>query len=120
MSSQRRRQRQSVTNELNNLLDVFIEAIVLSIPIFFLALSLWSKGFEVVANGIVETYYLTDSGYDKFILQTGLVALSLALAIIGRIILDKKWKRRLSYSAIVIYLGSIILFVMMMMSLSIS
>lgn len=96
-----------VTKGIDAFLDRFIEAVILSIPIFILVLALWSHGFEFLVGGTAIPYYLPIGAYNFFGYQIYLALISLMLAIIARVI-PYPWKVGALVISLVLYFLSIV------------
>ena len=96
--------------DINHFLDSFIQVIVFSIPIFFLALSLWSQGFSVVIDNQVQKFYLTKESSASFLAQTVLMVASLIFSLWSRFSRKRKNKENLLYISLICYVFSIFAF----------
>ncbi|MBY8997413.1 MAG: hypothetical protein KGD60_06760 [Candidatus Thorarchaeota archaeon] len=104
----------AMVKDADKFLDSFNSVVIASIPIFLVAVSFWSKGFDVVIGGFVTTYYLTPSGMQGFIVQIAASVISLFFGLWSRISDDaqsKEWKLYISVIAYLISIGVFLLWV---------
>jgi hypothetical protein len=101
-----------MVKDADKFLDSFISVVLASIPIFLVAVSLWAKGFDIVVDGTVRTYYLTPTGARSFTLQISLSGLSLLCGLWSRMSDNGQLKDLTLKASIILYLVSIGFFIL--------
>jgi len=104
--------------DIDHFLDSFITVVIASIPIFLVAVSFWSKGFDVVIGGTLRTYYLTPAIMQNFVNQIGLSVGSLVFGLLSRIFDDAGWKKILFGVSLFSYLISMLFFLLWVSGMS--
>ena len=99
-----------MSKDIDHFIDNLILSIVLSIPIFFFAMSVWAQGFTLLTDTGLEKVYLQEDSYMAFLAQTGLMTFSLVFAIFSRMVERMGRKKHLLYLTIFLYILSLIAF----------